>query len=106
MTSVEAPLLMLLGGGAFVAGFLTAVEVVAVVMRRRVDRLVRERRALNAVWRRLREQFGIVRLPWLQDFLDRPEVFGDRSHTGSAGVYACSRCHSSDCSRSTCGHRP
>lgn len=73
MTDAVTPLLMLLVGGVFVAGFLTAVELSAVMMRRREARLARERRALNAVWRRLREQFGIERLPWLQDVLNRPD---------------------------------
>jgi hypothetical protein len=70
---VFASLVVLVAGGLFVAGFLAAVQVVAAATRRRERRLVRERQALNAVWRRLREQFGIERVPWLEDFLQRPE---------------------------------
>jgi len=71
--SVPAPLMVLAAGGLFVAGFLAAVQLLSVMTRRRERRLVRERQVLNAVWRRLHDQFGIERLPWMADFLQRPE---------------------------------
>lgn len=78
MTSASISLVILVAGALFVAGFLTAVQLVTALTRRRERRLVRERRALNVVWRRLRDQFGIERLPWLEDFLQRPELPEDR----------------------------
>ncbi|MGW4521057.1 hypothetical protein [Amycolatopsis sp. NPDC004378] len=107
MTSfpVSTVLLLAVAGGCLAAGILLGVEVVGAITRRRERRIAQERRALNAVWRRLRDQFGIARLSWLQDFLDRPDVFDDRVKVGSAGIHACGHCHGSDSSRTTDVHR-
>jgi hypothetical protein len=68
MASTSAMLLLLMAGGLFVVGFLGGMHLVMAMTRRREERLARERRALNAAWRRLHGRFDIERVSRLEDF--------------------------------------
>jgi hypothetical protein len=90
---VPVALLLLVAGGCLAVGMLIGGQCAVVVTRRREQRLSRERRALNAIWCRLRDQFGIARLPWLEDFLDRPDVFAESAAREASGAAPrCRRC--------------
>ncbi|GAA1994574.1 hypothetical protein [Amycolatopsis minnesotensis] len=65
--AVPGPLWLLVGSGLFVIGFFTALQVTTALSRRRDKLRAQERRALNAVWRYLHEQYGIQRPSWLHD---------------------------------------
>jgi site-specific recombinase len=77
MDGLVVPLLLVIGAVAFTFGFFIGTQVFTAVLRRREQALARERRVLNAVWRRLHRRFGIEKASWMAGITDQPRSMND-----------------------------
>jgi hypothetical protein len=64
-------LLALVGGLAFGLGGCIGAEITLSVFREQDKQRALERRALNEIWRMVRDEFGIDKAPWMAAVLDR-----------------------------------
>jgi hypothetical protein len=68
------PLFLLVGGLGFAFGGCLGAQVTISAYREQDRQRARERRALNDIWRMLRDEFGIDKAPWMVRVLDRERL--------------------------------